>query len=72
MGQSREMTFESAMERLREVVEALEGGDLALESSLTLYREGLACAAFCREKLAQARQELEIWQEGACETEEDD
>lgn len=76
MTEAAAMTFETAMERLQEVVEALESGELSLESSLALYKEGNACAVFCREKLKTARQELEIWQDGmavpADEPEEED
>lgn len=62
MSENAEMTFESALGRLQKIVEALESGEMSLEQSLALYKEGHACALFCREKLKTARQELEIWQ----------
>ena len=62
MSEDTEMTFESALERLQKIVAALESGEMSLEQSLALYKEGHACALFCREKLQTARHELEIWQ----------
>ena len=46
--------FEDAMARLQEIVTALED----------LYKEGAACARFCREQLEKARHEISVWQEG--------
>lgn len=69
---SEEMTFEQAMQRLEEIVRALENGELSLADGMALYREGAARARFCREKLAQAKMELEVWQnDGAAEDETD-
>jgi len=61
------MSFEDAMKRLEEIVEGMENQDIPLEESLSLYREGAQCARFCRQKLEQARHEVEIWQAGQAE-----
>jgi exodeoxyribonuclease VII small subunit len=47
--------FEKQMERLQRIVAELENGDLALEKSVLLYKEGQALAAVCRERLEKAR-----------------
>ncbi|MBO4301445.1 MAG: exodeoxyribonuclease VII small subunit [Desulfovibrio sp.] len=57
-------TFEQRMNRLQEIVTALENGDLPLEKGMALYKEGAACARLCREQLEKARHELEVWQDG--------
>ena len=46
--------FESAMERLEEIVTALESGDYSLEKSIDLYSEGVKIAGVCNKKLADA------------------
>lgn len=55
--------FEEKMKRLEEIVALLEAPDVALEKSMELYREGVLCARFCREKLERAKHELEVWRE---------
>lgn len=59
-----EMTFEQAMQRLEEITRALEGGELTLAESMALYKEGAAQSRLCRQKLEQAKLELELWQDG--------
>ncbi len=49
-----ERTFEETLQRLEEIVESLERGDVALEESLRLYEEGIALSRICAEKLKQA------------------
>lgn len=44
-------TFESALKRLEEIVEALEEGETPLDDAMTLYEEGLELSRFCNEKL---------------------
>lgn len=56
--------FEDAMARLQEIVTALEDGRQPLEKGIALYKEGAACARFCREQLEKARHEISVWQEG--------
>lgn len=64
MSEMPEMSFEDALKRLEEIVHALESGEVSLEESLRLYREGALCSRFCRDKLQQAEHELKIWQDG--------
>ena len=57
---AKTLSFESRMERLRIVVGELEKGDLPLEKSVALYKEGRALAAACREQLEKARHEVKL------------
>ncbi|MEW5875692.1 MAG: exodeoxyribonuclease VII small subunit [Candidatus Zixiibacteriota bacterium] len=52
-------SFESAFERLSEIVEQLESGDAGLEESLKLYAEGMKLAKLCGEKLSEAEKTIE-------------
>lgn len=52
---SRMPKFEKLMERLQTIAAELEKGDLALEKSVLLYKEGQSLAAACREQLHKAR-----------------
>ncbi len=47
-------TFEQAVRRLEEVVEALEAGDTDLDKALALYEEGLQLSHECAERLKAA------------------
>jgi len=47
-------SFEKAMGRLEKIVEKLDDGNLPLDESLALFKEGTKLAKLCRELLAQA------------------
>lgn len=51
-------TFEEKMQRLEQIVRALERGDVALEQSLTLFQEGTALISSCASLLDNA--ELQV------------
>ncbi|AGW14526.1 exodeoxyribonuclease VII small subunit [Megalodesulfovibrio gigas] len=53
-------TFEARATRLKEVVAALEKPDVPLEEAVALYKEGLTLARDCRQRLEQARHEVEL------------
>ena len=57
---SQKPKFEKQMERLQHVVEQLEKGDLPLEKSVMLYKEGQVLAAACREQLEKARHAVTV------------
>jgi exodeoxyribonuclease VII small subunit len=46
--------FEAVYTRLEETVAKLEGGNLSLEESLSLYEEGMKLASRCQEMLRDA------------------
>ena len=53
-----EKKFEEAMERLENIVEGLEKGDLSLEESLKIFEEGMKLVSFCSRKLDEAEQKV--------------
>ncbi len=57
---NEEMTFESAIARLEEIVRALEAGSEALDTSLSLFEEGIALVKFCNSKLDNAEQKIKV------------
>lgn len=59
-----EQTFEQRLERLRNIVTRLEGGDLPLEEGVALYREGLELAKGCGKQLETARHDVKILSDG--------
>lgn len=53
-------TFEENMQRLEQIVRAMEHGDVPLEESLKLFREGTALVEICGKLLDEA--ELQVKQ----------
>jgi exodeoxyribonuclease VII small subunit len=54
------LPFEEALKRLEAIVDAMESEELALESLLSRYEEGMKLARVCQAKIADA--ELKIQQ----------
>lgn len=51
-------TFEENMQRLEQIVRAMERGDIALEESLKMFQEGTALVRSCEKLLDEA--ELQV------------
>lgn len=51
-------SFETAIERLEDLVAKLEQGDVPLEESLTAFEEGQRLIGYCEKKLQAAEQVL--------------
>ena len=51
MAAKKTPSFEDRLRRLQEVVASLENGELPLEDSVRLYKEGLTLSRSCREQL---------------------
>lgn len=51
----KEMSFEESMQRLEQIVRALERGDVALEESLKLFQEGTGLIRNCGKLLDEAQ-----------------
>jgi exodeoxyribonuclease VII small subunit len=47
-------TLEQSLQRLEQIVEALEQGEIPLEQAMKMYEEGIALSKVCMEKLRQA------------------
>lgn len=52
------LSFESALERLEEITDQLESGELGLDDSLRLYTEGIALAQRCNQQLSSAEEKV--------------
>ena len=57
---SKPKDFESALQRLEEIVRKLDSGDLPLASLLEVYEEGVTLSRFCQGKLEEAERKVEI------------
>lgn len=52
--------FEKDLEKLEEIVGALEDGELALDDALKRFEEGIKLARRCEKALAEAEKKIEI------------
>ena len=52
------MTFEASMQRLEQIVRAMERGDVALEESLKLFQEGTELVRSCGKLLEEAQMQV--------------
>jgi exodeoxyribonuclease VII small subunit len=53
------LSFEDSIKRLREIVESIEQGEIALQDSLDQYEQGMALIKHCRGILQQAEKRIE-------------
>ncbi len=60
-----QMKFEEAMERLEDIVQGLEEGELTLEKSLVTFEEGMKLIKFCSKKLEEAEQKVTMLVQGS-------
>ncbi len=56
--ETESMKFEEAMMQLEKIVQQLETGDVPLEDSISLYKQGMELSAFCQQKLQHAEKQL--------------
>lgn len=57
--------FEAAMNRLEEIVRAMEKGDLPLEQSLQMFEEGTTLVKHCNDLLGNAELKIAQLMKGA-------
>ena len=57
---SKPKDFETALQRLEEIVRKLDSGDLPLASLLEVYEEGVTLSRFCQTRLEEAERKVEI------------
>lgn len=53
-------SIEELIARLEEITRKIENPDTGLESSISLYEEGLAIAEQCKKRLLEARKKIEV------------
>lgn len=51
MEKNENVTFEEAMQKLEQIVGALEEGNVPLEKAISLFQEGMNLSNICHEKL---------------------
>ena len=59
---NRNLKFETALDKLSEVIEKLEDGNTSLDEALKLYEEGIELIRFCTQKLEGAEQKIKLLQ----------
>ncbi|NQZ01538.1 MAG: exodeoxyribonuclease VII small subunit [Bdellovibrionales bacterium] len=68
------MKFEKKLDRLEEIVDKMESGDLSLDQSLKMFEEGVKLSRECHSQLDEAEQKvqllLEVDEDGVADTEE--
>ncbi len=52
--------FEDSMTRLEEIVNQMESGDLPLEDTLRLFKEGIRLSEYCSGALTEAQRKVEV------------
>ena len=60
-----DLTYESALSELENIVTRMEGGQLSLEQSLSAYKRGAELLKFCQTQLADAQQQVKVLEAGA-------
>ncbi len=55
---NNDISFEKAIKRLEEIVNALEKNEASLDESIKLFEEGTKLAALCTNKLKSAEQKI--------------
>jgi exodeoxyribonuclease VII small subunit len=55
-----DLTFEQALRRLEEIVEALETEDLDLDKSLQFFEEGVHLSRHCNQQLQAAEKRIDM------------
>jgi exodeoxyribonuclease VII small subunit len=56
---SKKLTFEESMQRLEQIVRAMERGDVALDESLKLFQEGTELVRSCSKMLDDAQLQVQ-------------
>ena len=54
------MDFEKKLNRLEEIVQKMEKGDLALDESLKLFEEGVKLSRECNQRLTEAESKVRL------------
>ena len=59
-GPGDDASFEQSLERLEQIVERLERGDLELEDALGAFEEGVALTKSCAARLEEAERRIDV------------
>ncbi len=58
--EEKKLNFEERMQRLQDIVSSMERGDIPLNESVTLFKEGMQLSKDCRTELEHARHEIRL------------
>ncbi len=59
-GTEKNMPFEKALERLENIVEEMEAGNMSLEKMMKHFEEGMELVAYCSKKLNEVEKKIEV------------
>ncbi len=62
---ARKKSFEDNLRRLEEIVDLMENGNIGLEDSVKLYKEGVNISVSCAQKLKDVQQQVSTLQKTA-------
>jgi len=62
MARKKQQSFEEGLNRIEEIVEMLEAGEISLEDSIALYKEGMELSKYCEVKLSEAEKQVMVLQ----------
>jgi len=54
----QKISFEEAMNKLEQIVDKLEEGDVPLEAAIAYYKEGMELSKLCHDKLKSVEEQL--------------
>ncbi len=60
MKQNKEKSFEENLNKLEDIVNNLEGGELKLDESLSMFEQGINLAKSCQKTLDEAERKVQI------------
>ena len=60
MAVKKSYPFEQSLEKLEQLVERMEKGDLSLEDSLKTFEEGIKLTRQCQQALVKAEQKVKL------------
>lgn len=59
------VSYEAAVRELEQLVSELESGQMPLDQVLAGYQRGAVLLAYCRERLTEVEQQIEVLDNGA-------
>lgn len=65
---AKKKNFEDSLNRLEQIADEMEKGDISLNEAFKLYKEGFKEATFCSEFLKNIEKEVKILQENIDDT----
>ena len=60
MPKAKKIDFEASLDRLEQLVERMEDGELSLEESLKVFEQGIKLTRECQQALEEAEQKVQL------------